>query len=1138
MSRWSEFWRRKGKTLLEKGTFSEAVAAFTKALEWNPESADTWWERGEARLLLQETEAAMEDFCVAILLESQRAEFYISRGNILGEWNACAAALADYQQALELSPEKSLVAYYGCGKIYYTQEDYSHAEFCMKQVLEEDSDFLPAKIRLGYCLLVRHAAAEAVRWFREAKETLEESFSHHPDFTDMRHFLREHRPEEVAYVDSCYGWIRCCVALRENEEGIRLCDQVLAYLPDCEEVRIARGELRLAIRQTEEALEDFQHVLRNHPDCGVGLARKGMCLRLLRRWEEAIAAYEEARLQHVKDPDVLVGWGICLQKQNRHVEAMAILNQAIEEYPHFAEGYYRRGISYYETQQLPEAQRDFRRAVQINPQNPYYWKDLAMACYVDEDVEGTLFAASQAVERHPKLTEAHLLLAASQRDQGNFQAALEEVKIVLDLDSQCVEGWILLGFVQYHLDHLPEAVEAFTRALERDPNHPMAWSGRASVYTRQQEWEKALRDCRRAVELIPQQIRFHFHLVSLLCQLERWEEALQTCRTMQENFPEQAVPWVMIADIHMKQERPEAAIVALDNALEKAPGEFEILQRKTMVKCSLGLYQAALDDLNSVIAELKEPVEEELYLLRGSIYGKMERWEAALEDVSRVIEKDQENLQAWYQRGMIWMTLRHYEEALNDFDWVVEHDPEAIEPRFSRAFTLLGLFRTEEAFEELEQVLAIRPDFVPALCEKAILLASLGRKEEAIALYNEILRDFPDNARILNFRGTLLASKKHFTDALEDYNRAIESNPDFAPAYNNRGFIYYAKGELESALYNINTAIQLSPDWSRPYLNRAVLYLQMNDLEAAREDVANAIAKARDVGDEDTVVDALALRETIEDVGDLGEDPLGDIDLENFPGEFPDDYLNDLPLEIPEDFQNGLSQEYLHFEIPLEEEDLEDDEEDEEDEDEDDDEEEWELEEAEITQERWIKKAFPTNASQPSWVFQHAPVPLEEFYGDMENFPPIPVEEIPEVDGEEIPDLMDLLQQMKDSDKLCDYLMFRVTRFVGMPIISVLEQVDDRENLRELIHYLKTRNLLSEPLSPNVEKNARQKRQEALWESYLQTHTDRITFESILEDLGDPHSGTLASWEVGEERTDGSENEEEKKKENPPEKEI
>lgn len=1160
-SGWSQSWQRKGKTLWEKETFSEAVAAYTQGIRWNPQAADAWWERGKVLVRMREIDAAMEDFSTAILLNPEKADFYISRGSLLVEKGAYSAALADFQQALKLQPEEILV-YYFCGKIYYHWEDYSLAEFCMNHVLEKSPDFTPARIRLGYCFLARREITLAVRQFCEAKKKLENDFANYPDFTDMRHFLQTHPLEETLFVDVCYGWIRCCGALEEKERGLQLCDEVLQFKPNSKEVRFARGELWLMSKEPENALKDFQYLRELDPDFGEAIARIGTCLRGLRRWEEAIEQYEEAKRRDVREPDVLVGWGICLQKLDRPDEAIAILTQAIAEYPQFAEGYYRRGISYYEKQQLPEAERDLRRAVRLAPQNPYYWKDLAMVCYVHNDVLETLYATSQALRHHPKLAEAHLLMAAVLRDTENYSEALQEVQYVLALDPGCVEGLVMLGYIQFHLEHLDEAIEAFTKALEITSEHPLAWSGRSSVYAVKQDWEKAIRDCQKAIELAPEYIRFQIHMVSFLGQSEKWEEALAFCQKMQEDFPDEAVSWVMMADIHMKMKHPEAAIVALDRALEKSPEEFDILQRKVGVKCSLGLFRAALDDLNSAIMEQEN---DELYLLRSSVHGKMECWQEALEDVSRAIEKNQDNLQAWYQRGMIWMMMRHYEEALADFEWVVQHDPEAVEPRFSKAFTLLGLFRTEEAFEEMEWILEIRPDFVPALCEKAILLASMGRKEEAITLYNEILHQFPNNARILNFRGTLLASKKHFTDALDDYNRAIEANPDFAPAYNNRGFIYYAKGELENALYNINTAIQLWPDWSRPYLNRAVLYLQMNDLNAAREDVAKAIARARDAGDEDTVVDALALRETIEDVDDMREDIddlLNKEDMDDFldkmdhlPDEFSEEYLDDLPMEIPEDFQEGLSQDYLTFELPMQDDDDEDTDEDDDEEDDDEDEDEdedddkdnefWSLLrdfyqcETEGPEKKRVKRYFPSDSPHPVWIFQHAPISREDFYADPENFPSISQKENAGMKSEDFPSASEFIKKAKSIHPLYEYLThWLVLQFHGMPGVSVLHQLDDNDNFLDLIRYLKAKQLLPESFfQKNSEKDPVQKRQEELWESYLQMQTDRITFESILEDLGDPHFEGLAGWEVDAENGDETEEPPDDEDENPFEKE-
>src|SRR4030042_1426827 len=57
------------------------------------------------------------------------------------------------------------------------------------------------------------------------------------------------------------------------------------------------------------------------------------------------------------------------------------------------------------------------------------------------------------------------------------------------------------GFILYNDARYEEAAEDFTSALERDPVSIEAYIGRSKTYPHTDEWDKAMADCTRVIEM-------------------------------------------------------------------------------------------------------------------------------------------------------------------------------------------------------------------------------------------------------------------------------------------------------------------------------------------------------------------------------------------------------------------------------------------------------------------------------------------------------------------------------------------------------------------------------------------------------------------------------------------------------------
>jgi tetratricopeptide (TPR) repeat protein len=88
----------------EQGEYEQAVAAYAKAIEADPELVDAHLGRGEAYRMLDELESALVDCSKALVLDPASAWGYAERGETYRLLGRMEEAMGDCNRAIELDP--------------------------------------------------------------------------------------------------------------------------------------------------------------------------------------------------------------------------------------------------------------------------------------------------------------------------------------------------------------------------------------------------------------------------------------------------------------------------------------------------------------------------------------------------------------------------------------------------------------------------------------------------------------------------------------------------------------------------------------------------------------------------------------------------------------------------------------------------------------------------------------------------------------------------------------------------------------------------------------------------------------------------------------------------------------------------
>jgi tetratricopeptide (TPR) repeat protein len=168
-------WLEKGHKASNSHSYTDAVTAFSKAIELNPQDTSGYFSRGVVYILwLRNNSKAMADFNKVIKLNPQYADAYHYRGLIYKAQGNHGQAMADFNKAIKLNPQNAS-AYETRGTAYLEMGNYNRAIDDYNKSIEFDPEF-------GITYLSRGIAYAELGNYNQAIADYNEAIKIYPNF--------------------------------------------------------------------------------------------------------------------------------------------------------------------------------------------------------------------------------------------------------------------------------------------------------------------------------------------------------------------------------------------------------------------------------------------------------------------------------------------------------------------------------------------------------------------------------------------------------------------------------------------------------------------------------------------------------------------------------------------------------------------------------------------------------------------------------------------------------------------------------------------------------------------------------------------------------------------------------------------
>jgi predicted O-linked N-acetylglucosamine transferase (SPINDLY family) len=538
------------------------------------------------------------------------------------------------------------------------------------------------------------------------------------------------------------------------------------------------------------------------------------------------------------------------------------------------------GVRHHQAGQLPEAEKNYRLALELQPDQPDALHLLGvLAIQVGrQDVATELIG--RAVRLNAKNPGYHANLGLALQHQGKFDEALKSLDQALALADDHVEalnsrGNVLMklkrfaealasydrlvalkpdlpeafnnrGIVLKEMDRPEDALSSYDRALALRPDYAEALHNRGNALQKLDRLDEALANFDRALALKPDYADAFHNRGRVLQQLGRLDDALDSYRRAVTLSPALAEAHGNSGAILREMKRFAEALAAFERASALKPDLASAWLSSGIVLVELGQFDKALTSIDRALA--CEPVLAEGWLNRGNVCGTLGRHEEALAAYHRALDITSDLAGAWVGRGNVLCELERHGEALECYDKALAHESKLASAWLGRGNALLAQKRLGDALAAYDGALALDPDVTGAWLGRGNVFRELTRADDAITAYDEALRRDPDLAEAYLGRGNALSELKRDDDALAAYQMAIAVRPDFAQAWLGRGNVLRETRRFVEALAAYDRALRLKPQL--PGLEGARLKAKMQvcdwrDFDAERAQLVASLGQGR-----------------------------------------------------------------------------------------------------------------------------------------------------------------------------------------------------------------------------------------------------------------------------------------------------
>lgn len=573
------FYASKGQTDAEREQFEAAVKADPKSVEAHKALAAYYSSQKDESKAEQELKAAVDASGGSVAAKQSLAEFYFRQKR----YPEAEAAYKDLVTAQKNSPQSRFTL----AGFYLTQGKPDEAKKIDEQLAKDSPTFIPARLQVAELALSEHKLDDAEKVVNDilkdrskepqaltlhAQILLERGGQPQKALEDLETAQKfEPKMPTIYYLQGlAYG------QMGNMDHAQSSLEQAISYDPNYLKAYLSLAEMMLNRNQSEASLRYSEQVLQKAPDNVLALFLEGNAYANLRDYTKAQAAFTK-------------------------YEQLA---------PSSSQGPLRMGMVELSTKKFDAAEKDFEKALQMNPKEYDALDDLAALYFIEKKPEKAVARVQQQLQTDKSAT-VYKVLGKAQAQAGDKAAAEQSFKQAIALQPQDYTTHLLLGQLYATDKSLDKALTEYDQATKERPNDAGLWTLFGMLNEQAGHQDVAKKAYEKALEIAPTSGGAANNLAWMYMtdNNKDLDKALELARTAKIALPQAAPVSDTLGWVYYNRKLYESALPLIQEAVKEQPQKAEYHFHLAAVLMETGRKPQAKAELNTALkldAKLKD----------------------------------------------------------------------------------------------------------------------------------------------------------------------------------------------------------------------------------------------------------------------------------------------------------------------------------------------------------------------------------------------------------------------------------------------------------------------------------------------------------------------------------------------------
>jgi len=310
------------------------------------------------------------------------------------------------------------------------------------------------------------------------------------------------------------------------------------------------------------------------------------------------------------------------------------------------------------------------------------------------DFQNAIVDFNKAIQINKKDHQAFANRGKAKDELGDLQGALSDLTKAIELDPENHDYYIHRGNTKLKMKDIAGAIQDCSKSIKLQPEDAALYAHRAGVYQKTGELENALEDLSTAIRLSPSYALYYVHKAAILNQQGKIGLAIREMDDALSHEPLNVSYLIVRGKYYLLSNQIQKAIADFEQSVSINPQYHEAYEQLAIVNERQNKLDKALAYYNKAVAFCDKEANREYAALlnnRGTVLGKLKKYESAVEDFTRALAFYGDFTDAYCNRAYAYYHLGHYKQAAEDCNVALQ-----IEPGFRKAQMIKDMIGKKE----------------------------------------------------------------------------------------------------------------------------------------------------------------------------------------------------------------------------------------------------------------------------------------------------------------------------------------------------------------------------------------------------------------------------------------------------------